>query len=124
MGNNESSTISYPEEVSNRFNGYPWPKDKELLVKKALNSGNPKLIDFKKWQHPVEDPVDVIVPDAFTTKKHIKLKTYMYPAYHDFLVDEVKRKTKIASNKSNIDSTTETNSEALDEQISEVQEKV
>ena len=83
MGNNESSTSSQPEETSNRFNGYPWPKEKEIIVEQALNSGNPKLIDFKKWKFPVEDPVDVIVPDAFTDEKHIRLKNYLYPAYHD-----------------------------------------
>lgn len=43
--------------------GYPWPEEKKQVRDRALQSGNPKVLDFKQWKFPVEDPVEMIVFD-------------------------------------------------------------
>ena len=37
---------------------FKWPDDKRDVYERAVASGNPKVIDYKKYTFPVEDPID------------------------------------------------------------------
>lgn len=42
-------------------NQFRWPEDKRNVYAEAVASGNPKVIDFKKYTFPVEDPIALTV---------------------------------------------------------------
>ena len=61
---------------------YPWPKEKLELAERSIQCGDPRVMNFRDYQFPIEDPIDMIVKDTETSKE-IRLKNYLYPAYYD-----------------------------------------
>ena len=45
---------------------YPWPKEKLDLAEKCVNSGDPRIVNFRLISYPIEDPIDMQVTDIET----------------------------------------------------------
>ena len=62
---------------------YPWPQRYLDLANESLLRGDPRVVDFKKYNYPVEDPVDIRVAINCESSTKLKLKSYFYPAFHN-----------------------------------------
>ena len=60
-----------------------WGEDKRVMIDNLLtNTDNPRIINYKLYKFPVEDPIDMRVT-CNVSSRELKLKTYHYPAYND-----------------------------------------
>ena len=58
-----------------------WEEDKRVLINNLLlHSDNPRIINYKLFDYPVQDPVQMEVKDVIGNKD-LKLKCYGWPAY-------------------------------------------
>ena len=69
----------------NELGTYPWEPEKLALAEQSINSGDPRVINFREYRYPVEDPVQMVVKDTESVGQLLTLKTYHYPAYYDQL---------------------------------------
>lgn len=77
-----------------------WEEDKRVLIDNLLTSSeNPRIINYKLYKYPVEDPVDMWGQCEETGKK-LKLKSYRYPAYYDQQYEDQMLAGKTASKQS------------------------
>ena len=76
MGNDNSS------ENSNNNGSFPWPQEKIELAEASLNCGDPRVVNFRNFKYPIEDPIDMIVKDT-ESDDDIRLKNYLYPANYE-----------------------------------------
>lgn len=55
------SSFSTEDDHSASPANLAWPEDKRRVYSDVMAAGNPKVIDYKKWKFPIEDPVKMVV---------------------------------------------------------------
>ena len=87
---------SFSSEQEDERGTIPWPENKRNIYNEVVNSGNPKVIDYKQFKFPIEDPVQLTVHDNMNNTP-VVLRSYRYPAFYD----EKQQSTESSQNSKN-----------------------